>query len=246
MSYTIGSCNLKYDFNKNIEESKILCSTKQVETIITDMDFFFTPSNGFITFQKEISSVRKPFMKIKGEPFNLQKLFQNPFLDEIGPFLVVDSFSTKFNTNKFKVPYSGVNCNEIVEPIEIYNYPFRFQKLGSSMYKFEKELLVNQNINYDLADYLFYNRRGITKIFAAKLGISYYIVTIMDNDIFDLAYYYKDQEMVYQNFDLAEIKKPRYHNFLIVPLRDWFNLKFKQEVKKYVIAGSDTVMEFHD
>lgn len=138
-----------------------------------DQGVFFTPADGVIVYAHESIGPTEQLIQVKGENFSLEDLLD----DELPPhqkYLVVSIFMTFYSQHQNYIPFAGNRTFEELPPIKTRNIP---------MLPMEKALLegiVNPELEIG---YLKNNSREISKIFAPKLGLEYFLVRVGDIDV---------------------------------------------------------------
>ena len=105
-------------------------------------EYFFSPADGTILYQKFITNPKDPVVEIKGVNYTLQDVMCDPTYDT--PSLVIGIFMSFYDVHINRIPYSGVLKYDPIESIESTNKP---------MLALEKDIL-NKAINPNNLDYL--------------------------------------------------------------------------------------------
>ncbi len=137
-----------------------------------DRDYMFSPADGIIIYQKDITSEKDSIVEIKGKEYNLSEAVGKE-LNINFPCKVVGIFMTALDVHINRMPTAGILSHRNIGPIASYNKP---------MLNEEVELLGNQFGKRNL-DYLFNNERVLNKVYVPFLDYTYYFMQIADYDV---------------------------------------------------------------
>jgi phosphatidylserine decarboxylase len=198
--------------------------------LFVDNEYFFSPADGIILYQKFIKDPTEPVVEIKGNNYTLQHVIGDDSYNS--PSLVIGIFMTFLDVHINRIPYGGMLSYRTLEPIESINYP---------MLAVEKDIL-NKVINPNNMGYLTKNERVINEIYVPKLDYTYYVAQIADDDVNVIAPFKKQGDICLQNERFSLIRWGS-QNDLVLPLDNRFNFKIMQDDHVHVEAGIDPLVK---
>jgi len=198
--------------------------------IYTDSDYFFTPADGIILYQKVVEPC-DPLVEIKGKNYTLQDVMQDPSYDQTSA--VVGVFMTFYDVHVNRAPLTGCFCYKFLDSIQSYNLP---------MLAVERDLVNKGLVNLENAEYLLSNERVINKIFASSIQQFYYVLQIADYDVDVITpFFLKQNTQVFQNQRFSFIRYGSQVD-LIIPFSKKFTFKFVQEEGMHVETCFDRLI----
>ena len=200
--------------------------------IQSDRDFFFSPADGVIIYQKIVRG-DEAVIEVKGKNYSLKEAVRDPEYPS-GMSLVIGIFMTFYDVHVNRIPYPGVLSYRELEPIESHNRP---------MLAMENALIDDLTVDHDSAGYLHSNQRVLNKVSAMDLGLNYYILQFADYDVdsitpFDL----KPHRSYEQNERFSQIRYGSQVD-LIIPLTSAVKFEFLHEEGTHVEAGVDPLLK---
>lgn len=203
-----------------------------MRAVYDDPNFFFSPADGVLLYQKELLSPDEALVEIKGKGYTLREALQNPTYDK--PSLVVGVFMTFFDVHVNRVPYSGLLSFEPLDPIDTLNHP---------MLSVEKGILDDLRIGAPTsAEYLYHNKRVVNRVDVADLKLSYYVLQIADYDVDAITPFNPRQKQPFlQSQRFSHIRFGSQVD-LIIPLADDHDFTLVQQTGTHVKAGIDPLV----
>lgn len=198
-----------------------------------DYNYFFSPADGVILYQKEVKNPKEEVVEIKGKDYTLQNLMQDESYNE--PSLVIGIFMTFYDVHINRIPYSGILTWKDLDSIESFNLPMLFT---------EKELIKENQELYNTMGYLFNNSRRINKVISGDM--TYFIVQIGDYDVDVITHFDTDQNVSFNQNDRFSFIRWGSQVDLIVPLKylsEGYTLL--QKPLYHVTAGIDKLIKLH-
>lgn len=216
------------------ELSTVIAFRDPIRPNYVDPNFFFSPVDGIILYQKIVSDKKESIVEVKGRKFSLQDLVQIRNYVKV-PCLVIGIFLTFYDVHIVRIPYSGRLKFLKLSEIQSCNMPMLFT---------EKDILKGHVCyNSYFMDYLQSNERIINTIYNPNLDYTYYIVEIADADINSILHFDLEQNVMYsQNFRFSFIRWGSQVD-LILPLDKKFTLNPLLENEFHVEAGIDKLVE---
>jgi phosphatidylserine decarboxylase len=194
-------------------------------------DYFFSPADGTILYQKFIQDPNEPVVEIKGVNYTLKDVMCDPEYDS--PSLVIGVFMSFYDVHINRIPYGGVLRYEPIDSIESTNKP---------MLALEKDIL-NKAINPNNMEYLKNNERMFNEIYVPTLDYTYYLIQIADEDVDVIAPFVKHQNSyVGQNERFSLIRWGSQVD-LVLPLDKRYTFELTQTDTTHVEAGLDTLVK---
>ncbi|MBS0276696.1 MAG: phosphatidylserine decarboxylase [Proteobacteria bacterium] len=196
----------------------------------SDSSYMFSPADGVILYQREISA-DEPLVEIKGREYTLQQAMRNDrFRNRC---LVIGIFMTSYDVHVNRVPYSGILSYQTLPPLHTLNRP---------MLEVEDGLMRGHGFASANAGYLFTNQRILNTVQTPRLGIEYYILQIADLDVatiqpFDL----RQGRPVFQNHRFSQIRFGSQVD-LIIPLSEQYEYETLIADTWHVEAGMDALI----
>ncbi|MBV8933922.1 MAG: phosphatidylserine decarboxylase [Kutzneria sp.] len=199
--------------------------------VYADSDYFFSPADGIILYQKEVKS-DGDLIDIKGKGYTLRDALRDPTYDK--PSLVVGIFMTFFDVHINRIPYSGRLSYRLLDAIGTLNLP---------MLEMEKSLVGDLKINLSNAAYLHHNERVVNRVDVPELAQSYYMLQIADYDVDSITPF--DVRQNRQCRQGARFSQIRYGSQvdLIIPLSGEYGFIPVQEAGSHVRAGMDPLVK---
>lgn len=194
-------------------------------------EYFFSPADGTILYQKFITNPKDPVVEIKGVNYTLQDVMCDPTYDT--PSLVIGIFMSFYDVHINRIPYSGVLKYDPIESIESTNKP---------MLALEKDIL-NKAINPNNLDYLKNNERMFNEIYSPALDYSYYLIQIADEDVDVIAPFAKYQNTYLTQNERFSLIRWGSQVDLVLPLDERYNFELVHPVTTHVEAGVDTLVK---
>lgn len=194
-------------------------------------EYFFSPADGTILYQKFITNPKDPVVEIKGVNYTLQDVMCDPTYDT--PSLVIGIFMSFYDVHINRIPYSGVLKYDPIESIESTNKP---------MLALEKDIL-NKAINPNNLDYLKNNERMFNEIYSPALDYSYYLIQIADEDVDVIAPFVKYQNTYLTQNERFSLIRWGSQVDLVLPLDERYNFELVHPVTTHVEAGVDTLVK---
>lgn len=196
---------------------------------VLDSDVMFSPADGIIIGQKIVRGPYNAICQIKGVDYSLEDAMGGEYFKSKDRVMVIEIFLTQYHIHYIRCPYSGyISQIDELDSIKTYNKP---------MLDFEKGLLENI-IDLNRADYMFYNSRTLTTFTSPKLKSKYYLLQIADYDVSNLVSYHKEKTHVHQHTTIGQMRFGSQAT-LIVPIprgKDYF---FAEEIGA-VVKGIQT------
>jgi len=198
--------------------------------IYTDPSYFLSPADGIILYQTRVRG-HEPIIDIKGRPYSLRDAMRDPAYDRQS--LVIGIFMTMFDVHVNRVPYPGRLSYSQLPPIDTVNRP---------MLDVERDLVEALRLDLSRADFLHTNQRVLSRVYAASLGQSYYLLQIADYDVNTITPF-----QLHQNWPVAQGHRFSQIRFgsqvdLIIPLSERCEFVPTQAVGTHVEAGVDTLV----
>lgn len=194
-------------------------------------EYFFSPADGTILYQKFITNPKDPVVEIKGVNYTLQDVMCDPTYDT--PSLVIGIFMSFYDVHINRIPYSGILKYDPIESIESTNKP---------MLALEKDIL-NKAINPNNLDYLKNNERMFNEIYSPALDYSYYLIQIADEDVDVIAPFVKYQNTYLTQNERFSLIRWGSQVDLVLPLDERYNFELVHPVTTHVEAGVDTLVK---
>jgi phosphatidylserine decarboxylase len=194
-------------------------------------DYFFSPADGTILYQKVVHDANEPIVEIKGVNYTLKDVMYDPEYDS--PSLVIGIFMSFYDVHINRIPYSGILKYEPIDSIESTNKP---------MLALEKDIL-NKAINPNNMEYLKNNERMFNEIYSPSLDYTYYLIQIADEDVDVIAPFVKHQNSyVGQNERFSLIRWGSQVD-LVLPLDKRYTFETQHPDTTHVEAGLDTLIK---
>lgn len=199
-----------------------------------DPSYFFSPADGIILYQKVVKPDEQ-VVDLKSEKYTLKEAMRDPGFEPES--LVIGIFMTFFDVHTNRIPYSGYLSYRELEPVGTQNRP---------MIAVESSILDDLRIDLTDTRYLFKNQRMINRIYAPKLGYSYYVLQIADYDVDCILPYRQRQNTPF--LQCARFSQIRYGSQveLVVPLHERYELEILLPDESHVLAGLDPLIRVHD
>jgi phosphatidylserine decarboxylase len=194
-------------------------------------EYFFSPADGTILYQKFITDPKDPVVEIKGVNYTLQDVMCDPTYDT--PSLVIGIFMSFYDVHINRIPYSGILKYDPIESIESTNKP---------MLALEKDIL-NKAINPNNLDYLKNNERMFNEIYSPALDYSYYLIQIADEDVDVIAPFVKYQNSYLTQNERFSLIRWGSQVDLVLPLDERYNFELQHPDTTHVEAGVDTLVK---
>jgi len=194
-------------------------------------EYFFSPADGTILYQKFITDPKEPVVEIKGVNYTLQDVMCDPTYDT--PSLVIGVFMSFYDVHINRIPYSGVLKYDPIESIESTNKP---------MLALEKDIL-NKAINPNNLDYLKNNERMFNEIYSPSLDYSYYLIQIADEDVDVIAPFVKYQNTYLTQNERFSLIRWGSQVDLVLPLDERYKFELIHPDTTHVEAGIDTLVK---
>jgi phosphatidylserine decarboxylase len=194
-------------------------------------EYFFSPADGTILYQKFITNPKDPVVEIKGVNYTLQDVMCDPTYDT--PSLVIGVFMSFYDVHINRIPYSGILKYDPIESIESTNKP---------MLALEKDIL-NKAINPNNLDYLKNNERMFNEIYSPSLDYSYYLIQIADEDVDVIAPFVKYQNTYLTQNERFSLIRWGSQVDLVLPLDERYNFELIHPDTTHVEAGIDTLVK---
>jgi len=211
--------------------SEYYFSRDLVRPIYTDSDYFFTPADGIILYQKVVEPC-DPIVEIKGKNYTLRDALQDSSYNQTS--LIIGIFMSFYDVHVNRVSLTGRLCYKFLDSIQSYNFP---------MLVVEKDLINEGLVNLKNAEYLVNNERVINKIFAPSIQQFYYILQIADYDVDVITpFFLKQNVQVSQNQRFSFIRYGSQVD-LIIPLSEKFTFEFVQEEGVHVETCFDKLVK---
>lgn len=195
-----------------------------------DNEYFYSPADGIILYQKFINNSTQPIIEIKGMNYTLQDVMGDSGYNT--PSLVIGVFMSFYDVHINRIPYGGVLRYSKLEPIESTNKP---------MLAIEKDIL-NKTINPDNLEYLKYNERVLNKIYSPSLDYTYYVLQIADEDVNVIAPFHENGSLLVQNERFGLIRWGSQCD-LVLPLDNRFKFEIVQNDHVHVEGGIDQLVK---
>lgn len=200
--------------------------------IQSDRDFFFSPADGVIIYQKIVKE-NEAVIEIKGRNYSLKEAVRDPEYPK-GLSLVIGIFMTFYDVHINRIPYPGILSHKELEPIESLNRP---------MLAMENALIDELTVDHDSADYLHSNQRVLNKVSAIDLEMNYYILQFADYDVDSITPFDMSPFRSYeQNERFSQIRYGSQVD-LIIPLTNSLKFEFMHEEGTHVEAGIDPLLK---
>jgi len=194
-------------------------------------EYFFSPADGTILYQKFITDPKEPVVEIKGVNYTLQDVMCDPTYNT--PSLVIGVFMSFYDVHINRIPYSGVLKYDPIESIESTNKP---------MLALEKDIL-NKAINPNNLDYLKNNERMFNEIYSPSLDYSYYLIQIADEDVDVIAPFVKYQNTYLTQNERFSLIRWGSQVDLVLPLDERYKFELIHPDTTHVEAGIDTLVK---
>jgi len=194
-------------------------------------EYFFSPADGTILYQKFITDPKEPVVEIKGINYTLQDVMCDPTYNT--PSLVIGVFMSFYDVHINRIPYSGVLKYDPIESIESTNKP---------MLALEKDIL-NKAINPNNLDYLKNNERMFNEIYSPSLDYSYYLIQIADEDVDVIAPFVKYQNTYLTQNERFSLIRWGSQVDLVLPLDERYKFELIHPDTTHVEAGIDTLVK---
>ena len=194
-------------------------------------EYFFSPADGTILYQKFITDPKEPVVEIKGVNYTLQDVMCDPTYNT--PSLVIGVFMSFYDVHINRIPYSGVLKYDPIESIESTNKP---------MLALEKDIL-NKTINPNNLDYLKNNERMFNEIYSPSLDYSYYLIQIADEDVDVIAPFVKYQNTYLTQNERFSLIRWGSQVDLVLPLDERYKFELIHPDTTHVEAGIDTLVK---
>ena len=194
-------------------------------------DYFFSPADGTILYQKVVHDANEPIVEIKGVNYTLKDVMCDQEYDS--PSLVIGIFMSFYDVHINRIPYSGILKYEPIDSIESTNKP---------MLALDKDIL-NKAINPNNMEYLKNNERMFNEIYSPSLDYTYYLIQIADEDVDVIAPFVKHQNSyVGQNERFSLIRWGSQVD-LVLPLDKRYTFETQHPDTTHVEAGLDTLIK---
>jgi phosphatidylserine decarboxylase len=193
-------------------------------------EYFFSPADGTILYQKFIQDCNEPIIEIKGINYNLKDVMGDPDYDQ--PSLVIGIFLSFYDVHINRIPYGGILTYESMDCIESTNKP---------MLAVEKDLL-NKVINPNNMEYLKNNERMFNKIYSPSLDYEYYVIQIADEDIDVICPFKPYQNALFTQNERFSLVRWGSQVELVLPLSEKFNFELCQPDTYHVEGGLDELV----
>ena len=196
-----------------------------------DHEYFFSPADGTILYQKFINNPKDPIVEIKGLNYTLQDVLGDKSYNV--PSLVIGIFMSFYDVHINRIPYGGMLTYEHIESIESTNRP---------MLALEKDIL-NKVINPNNLDYLKNNERMANTIYSPSLDYTYYVVQIADEDVDVIVPFTTYQKTIFSQNERFSLIRWGSQAELVLPLDNRFDFEICQEDTWHVEAGIDKLVK---
>jgi phosphatidylserine decarboxylase len=194
-----------------------------------DRNFFFSPADGIIIYQKEVKDNK--VVEVKGEWVTLEELTQiKGFVD---PCLVIGIFMSLYNVHVNRIPMGGFLQYEYLSPVTTRNLP---------MLLLEKSIMDGKpDLNH--AEYLRKNERVMNEIYVPHMDYTYYLMQIADVDVNAITPFEHDQNEVFSQNDRFSFIRWGSENVLILPLDSRYKFTPQLNETNCVKAGLDRLVK---
>jgi len=218
--------------NLGLEELTSLYSLRDpIRPQMIDSQYFYTPADGIIVYQKTLNNVNKDLVEVKGNHFTLKELMQTPDFDS--PAIVIGIFMTFYDVHINRVPLDGILSYKFLPPIQSTNMPMSFT---------EKKLLKGFKA-YDehFTDYLKSNERAVVKIYSPILDYTYYIVQIADYDVNGILQFSNEKYEYFTQNERFSVIRWGSQVDLVLPIDKRYRFVLMQKEFTHIEAGVDKV-----
>ena len=196
-----------------------------------DSSYLFSPADGIIMYQK-IVEPDECVVQIKGENHTLQNAMQDFAYSKKS--LVIGIFMTFYDVHINRMPSFGYLSYKYLERIQSYNYP---------MLDIENDIVEKFMVNFNNAEYMFYNERLLNTIFAPAIKQNYYIIQIADYGVKTiLPFSLKQHQPFFQTRRFSQIRYGSQVD-LIIPISDSYEFELLQTTEMHVEAGIDPLIK---
>lgn len=195
-------------------------------------EYFYSPADGVILYQKFIEDPSQPVVEIKGVNYTLQDVMGDKEYNT--PSLVIGVFMSFYDVHINRMPYGGTIRYKRLDPIESTNKP---------MLAIEKDIL-NKTINPDNLEYLKYNERMLNTIYSPSLDYTYHVLQIADEDVNVIAPFAEQGSLLTQNQRFSLIRWGSQCD-LVLPLDSRFKFELTQNDHMHVEAGVDELVKIN-
>ncbi len=192
-----------------------------------DEDFFFSPADGIVLYAEQAEN---KLFDIKGRSYTIEDLCGLKFNH---PSIIIGIFMTCWDVHVNRIPYSGNLSYKKLNPILTHNKPM-----------IEEEAFITKcKISLDSLDYLFENERVVNRVFASKLGFTYYLVQIADYDIHNITPFDTNQNIIVKQNERFSAIRWGSQVDLVLPVLPNFNYKILVQSKMHIEAGIDKLIK---
>lgn len=193
-------------------------------------EYFYSPADGVILYQKFIKDPSQPVVEIKGINYTLQDVMGDKEYNT--PSLVIGVFMSFYDVHINRIPYGGIIHYKRLEPIESTNKP---------MLAIEKDIL-NKTINPDNLEYLKYNERMLNTIYSPSLDYTYHVLQIADEDVNVIAPFTEQKQSLSQNQRFSLIRWGSQVD-IVAPLDERFDFELIQDDHVHIEGGIDPIFK---
>lgn len=202
--------------------------------IIRDRNTIYSPADGVLIYQKEVSS-KKDKIELKGSEYTLEEILINPKFLEFDRALVFGIFMTFFDVHENRMPTNGKVERIDLPAIESINYPM----ISLEDYYFSE--MRNPVADYT---YLVKNERVINKVYVPEWDYTYYVIQIADEEVdMIVSYYNPNNNYVSQGDRFGCIRYGSQCDVILpLPLPKGFNYELVQKKDYHLEAGIDPLL----
>lgn len=229
----VNNFKIKYADITVSEMNQLLFFRDPARGHIMDNNYFYSPADGVIIYQKIV--LPSDPIEIKGKYYNIEDLVEKTIKFDT-PCLVLGIFMSFLDVHINRAPYSGILTFKLLPPISTFNSTMDFAEDDFLAQKF--------NHNVDM-DYEKYNARMINTFYIPSLNYRYYLLQIADHTVNDITHYTVNQNQWYHQTD--RFSTIRYGSMvdLILPLSPILEFNTIYPNHYHVEAGVDKLININ-
>ena len=196
-----------------------------------DNRFFFSPADGIILYQTQVTRASGKILEVKGEQFTLAELLGDE--DLAVPSLVIGVFMTAHDVHINRMAMSGVLDYRKLPPLATRNLPMLATEKG----------LLQGVISSTMPDYVKQNERMFNTVRNSFWNYKFYIIQIADSDVdIILPFHLEQSASLYQNERFSFVRWGSQVD-LVLPLDPRYKFTPLLKPMQHVEAGIDQLVQ---
>jgi phosphatidylserine decarboxylase len=197
-------------------------------------EMMYAPADGIVIYAHNRVKADEAIVVVKGRKLTPQDVLDDPTYK--CDSLVVGTYMTELDVHVNRCPTAGYLT-------EVHKTPYLFTHNFSMMLE-QDDLLHGKGSHPDDMSYMFPNERCITKVYAPKLKLSYYMIQVAERDVDEIANWGYEMQQQGERFGMVRFGS---QVDLIIPLKpnqDRFEIIAKENY--HVTAGVDPIVRVKD